>query len=106
MSTPLRRQYLDVKRRYPGMILLFQIGDFYETFDEDAQLLARELGVQLTRKWFGKGDVRPLGTRAAAALVRYLQESQPDALRNLTQLGSYGLDGHMQLGPDAACDLE
>lgn len=60
MSTPLRRQYLEIKRRYPGMILLFQIGDFYETFDEDAQTLARELGVVLTRKWFGKGNPVPL----------------------------------------------
>ncbi len=60
MSTPLRRQYLEIKRRYPGMILLFQIGDFYETFDEDAQVLARELGVVLTRKWFGKGNAHPL----------------------------------------------
>jgi DNA mismatch repair protein MutS len=60
MSTPLRRQYLEIKRRYPGMILLFQIGDFYETFDEDAQTLARELGVVLTRKWFGKGNAVPL----------------------------------------------
>src|SRR5687767_1896261 len=60
MSTPLRRQYLEIKHRYPGMILLFQIGDFYETFDEDAQTLARELGVVLTRKWFGKGNAHPL----------------------------------------------
>jgi DNA mismatch repair protein MutS len=60
MSTPLRRQYLEIKRRYPGMILLFQIGDFYETFDEDARVVARELGVALTRKWFGKGQPHPL----------------------------------------------
>lgn len=60
MSTPLRRQYLEIKRRYPGMILFFQIGDFYETFDEDAHVTARELGVALTRKWFGKGQPHPL----------------------------------------------
>ncbi len=60
MTTPLRRQYLEIKRRYPGMILFFQIGDFYETFDEDAHVVARELGVALTRKWFGKGQVHPL----------------------------------------------
>jgi DNA mismatch repair protein MutS len=60
MTTPLRRQYLEIKRRYPGMILLFQIGDFYEAFDEDAQVVARELGVALTRKFFGKGQVHPL----------------------------------------------
>jgi DNA mismatch repair protein MutS len=60
MITPLRRQYLEIKRRYPGMILMFQIGDFYETFDEDARVVARELGVALTRKWFGKGEAHPL----------------------------------------------
>ncbi len=60
MTTPLRRQYLEIKRRYPGMILFFQIGDFYEAFDEDAHVVARELGVALTRKYFGKGQVHPL----------------------------------------------
>src|SRR5215813_2265075 len=60
MIPPLRRQYLEIKRRYPGMILLFQIGDFYEAFDEDAQVVARELGITLTRKWFGKGQAHPL----------------------------------------------
>jgi len=60
MTTPLRRQYLEIKRRYPGMILFFQIGDFYEAFDEDAHVVARELGVALTRKYFGKGQMHPL----------------------------------------------
>ncbi|HMY76186.1 MAG TPA: SNF2-related protein, partial [Blastocatellia bacterium] len=60
MTTPLRRQYLEIRDRYPGMILMFQIGDFYEAFDEDAQIVARELGVALTRKWFGKGQAHPL----------------------------------------------
>ncbi len=60
MTTPLRRQYLEIKHRYPGMILFFQIGDFYETFDEDAHVVARELGLALTRKYFGKGQMHPL----------------------------------------------
>jgi DNA mismatch repair protein MutS len=72
MSTPLRRQYLEIKRRHPGMLLLFQIGDFYETFDEDAQTLARELGVVLTRKWFGKGDPHPLAGVPVRALASHL----------------------------------
>src|SRR5918992_4417586 len=72
MSTPLRRQYLEIKRRYPGMILLFQIGDFYETFDEDAQTLARELGIVLTRKWFGKGQVHPLAGVPVRSLESHL----------------------------------
>jgi DNA mismatch repair protein MutS len=72
MTTPLRRQYLEIKRRYPGMILMFQIGDFYETFDEDAQVVARELGVALTRKWFGKGNIHPLAGVPVRSLESHL----------------------------------
>ena len=36
-STPIRQQYLRIKRKYPQAILLFRLGDFYETFDEDAR---------------------------------------------------------------------
>src|ERR1051325_1024171 len=72
MSTPLRRQYLEVKRRFPGMILLYQIGDFYEAFDEDAQTLARELGIVLTRKWFGKGNAHPLARVPVRSLESHL----------------------------------
>ncbi len=72
MPTPLRRQYTEIKRRYPGMILLFQIGDFYETFDEDAEIVARELGVVLTRKWFGKGNPHPLAGVPVRSLESHL----------------------------------
>jgi DNA mismatch repair protein MutS len=72
MTTPLRRQYLEIKHRYPGMIVLFQIGDFYETFDEDARVLARELGIALTRKWFGKGQVHPLAGIPVRSLETHL----------------------------------
>lgn len=72
MSTPLRRQYVEIKRRYPGMILFFQIGDFYETFDEDAHVTARELGVALTRKWFGKGQPHPLAGVPVRSLESHL----------------------------------
>src|SRR5215216_1508084 len=74
MSTPLRRQYLEIKRRYPGMILLFQIGDFYEAFDEDAQTIARELGIVLTRKWFGKGNAHPLAGVPVRSLESHLSK--------------------------------
>ncbi len=69
---PLRRQYLAVKRRYPGLILLFQIGDFYECFDDDARVLARELGVALTRKVFGKGQIHPLAGIPIRSLETHL----------------------------------
>ncbi len=46
--TPLRRQYLDIKRHYPTTILFFRLGDFYETFDDDAEIVARDLEIVLT----------------------------------------------------------
>ncbi len=49
-STPLLEQYDRVRARYPGHLVLFRVGDFYETFGDDAKLLARELDVQLTAR--------------------------------------------------------
>jgi DNA mismatch repair protein MutS len=72
MSTPLWTQYKEIKRRHPGMLLFFQIGDFYETFDEDAHTIARELGVALTRKYFGKNNVRPLAGVPVRSLESHL----------------------------------
>ena len=40
MSTPMRRQYLALKKQYPDVILFFRLGDFYETFDDDAKVVA------------------------------------------------------------------
>ncbi|MEN3010518.1 MAG: DNA mismatch repair protein MutS [Candidatus Bipolaricaulaceae bacterium] len=48
--TPMMRQYRDMKARYPEAILFFQLGDFYETFFEDAELVARELEITLTSR--------------------------------------------------------
>ncbi|MFC1464426.1 MAG: DNA mismatch repair protein MutS [Candidatus Brachytrichaceae bacterium NZ_4S206] len=55
--TPIRRQYLELKRKYADCILFFRLGDFYETFDADAELVARELDVVLTSRPVAK-DVR------------------------------------------------
>jgi DNA mismatch repair protein MutS len=60
MLTPIRRQYLDIKKRYPHAIVFFRLGDFYETFDDDAELCARELDITLTSKPMGKGLRVPL----------------------------------------------
>lgn len=57
VSTPIRRQYLELKERYPDTILFFRLGDFYETFDDDAVTVARELSITLTSKPMGK-DIR------------------------------------------------
>src|SRR5690349_17338583 len=52
--TPMWRQYRTIKSQYPDTILLWRLGDFYEAFEDDAKLLAAELGVTLTRRGFGK----------------------------------------------------
>jgi DNA mismatch repair protein MutS len=58
--TPIRKQYLDIKRRYPGAILFFRLGDFYETFDSDAELVARELEIVLTGRNVARGQRVPM----------------------------------------------
>ncbi len=70
--TPIRRQYLDVKRRYPHAIVFFRLGDFYETFDDDAELCARELDIVLTSKPMGKGLRVPLAGIPYHAVDGYL----------------------------------
>jgi len=72
MTTPLRKQYLEIKRRYPGAILLFQVGDFYETFDEDAVIVSRELGIVLTRKTFGASLRSPLAGIPVRSLEHHI----------------------------------
>ena len=48
--TPMMRQYLEMKERYPDSILFFRLGDFYEMFNEDAKLVSRELDLTLTTR--------------------------------------------------------
>jgi DNA mismatch repair protein MutS len=57
---PLRRQYAQIKARFPDTILLFRLGDFYETFDDDAELAARLLDLVLTGREMGKGQRVPM----------------------------------------------
>lgn len=49
-DTPMMRQYRMAKEAHPGMLLLFRMGDFYETFDDDAEAAARLLGLTLTSR--------------------------------------------------------
>jgi len=53
--TPMRRQYLEIKSQYPDCILMFRMGDFYEMFDDDAEVAARELDITLTARAHRKG---------------------------------------------------
>jgi DNA mismatch repair protein MutS len=70
--TPLRRQYLRVKQKYPEAIVFFRLGDFYETFDEDAKVASRELDVVLTSREMGKGQRVPMAGIPHHALDNYL----------------------------------
>ncbi|MET3126291.1 DNA mismatch repair protein MutS [Arcicella rosea] len=55
-ETPLAKQYNQIKARYPGALLLFRVGDFYETFGEDAVRASKILGITLTRRNNGTAD--------------------------------------------------
>ncbi|UCB43954.1 MAG: DNA mismatch repair protein MutS [Dehalococcoidales bacterium] len=70
--TPIRRQYLRIKRQYPQAIVLFRLGDFYETFDEDARVVANELEIVLTSREMGKGNKVPMAGIPYHALDNYL----------------------------------
>jgi DNA mismatch repair protein MutS len=71
-STPIRRQYLKIKQKYPQAIVLFRLGDFYETFDEDAKLASRELEIVLTSRSMGKAHQVPMAGIPYHALDNYL----------------------------------
>lgn len=70
--TPIRQQYLDIKKQYPTTILFFRLGDFYETFDEDAETISRELDIVLTSRPIGKGVRAPLAGIPYHAVDNYL----------------------------------
>jgi DNA mismatch repair protein MutS len=71
MSTPARRQYLDIKAQHQDAILLYQVGDFFETFDEDAHVAARELQIALTTRSYGPSEHVPLAGVPVHALETY-----------------------------------
>jgi DNA mismatch repair protein MutS len=59
-ETPLRRQYLDIKSKYPDTIVFFRLGDFYETFDGDAEIVSRVCDVVLTSRPTSKDKRIPM----------------------------------------------
>jgi len=65
------RQYFNIKEKHPGTILLFRVGDFYETFADDAVQISKELGITLTKRNNG-GDQTPLAGFPYHALDTYL----------------------------------
>src|SRR6266567_1323559 len=74
MPTPARQQYLHIKSQYPDAVLMYQVGDFYETFDEDAHIASRELQIVLTSRSYGSenGERVPLAGIPIHALENYV----------------------------------
>ncbi|MCA9885169.1 MAG: DNA mismatch repair protein MutS, partial [Anaerolineae bacterium] len=71
--TPARRQYLEIKAQYPNCLLFYRMGDFYEMFDEDAIVAARELDITLTsRKHNPKSDPIPMAGVPYHAVENYV----------------------------------
>ena len=72
MQTPLMAQYNKIKETHPDTILLFRVGDFFETFDEDAKTASKVLGITLTKRSNGSADGVPLAGFPHHALDTYL----------------------------------
>ena len=71
-ATPMLRQYFEIKAQYPEAILLYRVGDFYETYGEDALTASRVLGIVLTRKSAGNGRFIEMAGIPYHALENYL----------------------------------
>lgn len=70
--TPLRQQYLDIKKQYPDTIVFFRLGDFYETFDEDAKATSDALDIVLTSRPVAKGVRVPMAGIPYHAVDNYI----------------------------------
>ena len=80
-TTPLMRQYLEIKSKYPDVILLYRMGDFYETFGDDAKVTSKVLGITLTSRSNGKAAKVPLAGFPYHALDSYLYKYMQAGLR-------------------------
>lgn len=68
----VHQQYLQLKKRYPHAILFFQLGDFYETFEEDAHVVSQVCGIVLTSREMGRGNRLPLAGVPVHAADNYI----------------------------------
>ncbi len=101
VKTPLMKQYFEIKTKYPDAILLFRVGDFYETFCEDAIKASGILGITLTRRANGSAQSIELAGFPHHALDTYLpkliragqrvavcdQLEDPKATKNIVKRG-------------------
>ncbi|MGE5140483.1 MAG: DNA mismatch repair protein MutS, partial [Rudaea sp.] len=72
MTTPLRQQYLRIKKQFPDVIVMFRLGDFYETFDQDAKTVSEVCNIVLTGRDMGTGERVPLAGVPYHAVESYL----------------------------------
>lgn len=70
--TPLMRQYSQIKKQYPETVLLFRMGDFFETFDDDAVITSKVCGIVLTKRHNGAAGESPLAGFPFHQLDAYL----------------------------------
>ena len=80
-ESPLMRQHAEMKRQFPDAMLLFRVGDFYETFGEDARKASSILGITLTRKASGGGSYCDLAGIPYHAIDQYLPKLVRSGLR-------------------------
>lgn len=71
-ESPLMKQHSELKKKFPDAMLLFRVGDFYETFGDDARKASQVLGITLTRKMAGGGEYTDLAGIPYHALEQYL----------------------------------
>src|SRR5690554_569221 len=80
-ETPLMQQYNQIKAKYPDACLLFRVGDFYETFGEDAVRTAKVLGITLTKRGAGSSSETELAGFPHHSLNVYLPKLVKAGLR-------------------------
>lgn len=71
-TTPIRKQYLKIKAKYPEAIVFFRLGDFYETFDKDAEITSSTLDIVLTSRNVAKGQKVPMAGIPFHAAENYI----------------------------------
>lgn len=94
-NTPSRQQYLDIKEQFPHAIVFYRLGDFYETFDDDAELVSRELDITLTSRKVSKSERVPMAGvphhSAENYIARLVEKGYHVAIAD--QIGSEAIDG-------------
>src|SRR3712207_3564254 len=71
-SAPMARQFIQLKRQFPDAIIFFRLGDFYETFNEDAHIAAQVLNITLTSRKMRGEDRWPMAGVPHHAVHHYL----------------------------------